>query len=311
MFPLNYHPETPQRIAEQLRPCTPTDIQIYLNLCLEIFASQPAHNILEFPYDFMVNPYAVFYRWLQQAKFQLTPALSASEIKSLRHFAKFSVKDFRQRKLSSYAIAHTDPPEITNPYFRNFSQIYAVHQLFNSLHVYNFLLENYIHETHRLRTALRADAQGLAQNYPRSWHHAVTRHCPAASEYNFWVRDFLLYEGTSEGQALFTQYMHHNFRYDFQGHHPVLYPAHRTNALDAFLENQKLAREFKRYRYYRWLQPTSAETKFFQGLRNDHGDLTHQELLGAGPKKLHQAVQLAGRLSQRIPYLARNRTTNY
>lgn len=307
MKKFTYQPETPQKIKETLSPCTPDDIQTYLELCLEITAGQSEHNVLEFPYDFMVNPYAVFYSWLEQAKFQIFPALSHGELKALRHFAKFSVKDFRTRKISSYTISHANPPESTNVYLRNFSQIYAVHQILVALHIYNFLLENYLHESHQLRTEISADFHTTKGTRHQHLHRRFARHNPAAHDYNLWVRDFLLHEGINEGRAPFAQYMRHSFQRDCQHHHPILLPANRTRAVITFTENQKLASKLRRYHYYRFFQPTPAEITFFQELRNDHGDLIHRELLGAGLEKLQQATDLAGRLSQRVVYLSEHR----
>lgn len=307
MKQLTYQPETPQKIKDTLSPCTPDDIQTYLERCLEITVGQSAHNVLEFPYDFMVNPYAVFYHWLEQAKFQIYPALSEGELKYLRHFAKFSVKDFRTRQLSSYTISHANPAESTNIYLRKFSQIYAVHQILVSLHVYNFLLENYLHESHRLRVAISADFRDVESSRYLRLHRKHARHNPVAQSYNFWVRDFLLNEGVNDGQAPFAQYMRHSFKRDCQRHHPILLPANRTRAVNTFAENQKLMHKLHRYHYYHFFQPTPAEDTFFQTLRNDHGDLMHRELLGAGLEKLQQAVDLAGRLSQRVVYLSEHR----
>lgn len=157
MKPLNYCANTPQKIAA-LAACTPDDVQQYLQLCLEISATHTAHNVLAFPYDFSVNPYAVFYHWLEQAKFQIHPEFSTEEISQLRHLATLSVKEFRSQKVDSRQLFQSNPPS-TNPFLLNFSQIYALHLALDSLHVYNFYLENYIHESRHLRAAIHNDQQ--------------------------------------------------------------------------------------------------------------------------------------------------------
>ncbi len=298
MKPLNYCANTPQKIAA-LAACTPDDVQQYLQLCLEISATQAARNVLAFPYDFSVNPYAVFYHWLEQAKFQIHPEFSAEEISQLRHLAKLSVKEFRSQKVDSRQLFQSNPPS-TNPFLLNFSQIYALHLVLDGLHVYNFYLENYIHESHRLRAAIRNDQQRSENSPLQHWHRKFARHSTAGSNYNFYVRSILLHEAVDDGLTPFMHQMHYSYERPFRPCHPVLKPANRINAIEAFLENQKLAKKLKRYRYYHFLQPTAAEQKFFHELRNEHGDFTHQELLTAGSEKLYTAVELDGKLSQHV-----------
>lgn len=313
MEKMSYQPETPQKIVN-LSPSTPDEIQEYLQLCLEISQPWSEHNILEFPYDFAINPYAILYRWLKQAHFQISPKLTEFEVRRLRYFAKFYTKDFRGNTVSSTVIFHPvkfGPPETINPFLQNFSKIYTANQLFDSLHTYNFLLENYIHETNRLCRVVNNDVAMLNQSWCLRQHHTLFYCYHVEREYNFWVRNFLLCEGIDHGSAPFTQYAYHNFQQNFQRNHPILRPADRSNVINTFLEKQKLALKLKRYRYYRFLQSTPAEANFFCNLRNDHNDFNLHNLLGTDPEKLRRAVDLAGHINQHITFFCEHRSVIY
>lgn len=309
MRQLTYEAETPQKISA-LTACTPDDVQRYLQLCLEISSSHSAHNVLAFPYELTINPFSVFYRWLKRAKFRIHPRLTNYERKYLRNLVKSTVKELRSQNVDSTKIFRFDR-NIRNPFLLHFSQIYALHLILDSLHVYNFCLENYIHESHQLRIAIQEDLQDLEQPWPLWCHRRFCRDNPAETEYNYWVRSFLVSEAIDYGQANFMQFMGHTFNQNFAGHHPVLNPTQHNSIYNVYLENCELANSLKHYRYYRFLQPTLPEQAFFHNLRNDQRDMTHQALLGAGFEKLAEAVELVGHVHQHIPQLLKHRSIQY
>ena len=314
---LVYHPRTSAKIAE-LSVCTPAMIREYLQLCLQISAHHTAHNVLGFPYDTTVNPYATFYHWLEQIDFRLTPDLVLTELErsQLQHFAETPTRDFRRHQLDSTQILFSYQgvgPQISlgNPYLEHFNQIMALNEILNCLHTYNFLLENYIHESHELRCLARRNIIDSTGTYLGRLHRTWSQNCPATREYHYWVRSFLLHEGIDHGTAPFSQYMSHNFGRRFQHHHPIINPANRTAAVEAYLANQKFATEFQGYRYYRFLQPTPEEDTFFHELRNDISDFVHNELLDAGLDTLQRAVDLAGHVNKALTLLSKQRRINH
>lgn len=289
-----YQAETRQRITS-LPTATPEMIQEYLQLCAELATNFPPQNIVKFPFaiDDMNNPYKKMRRWLEAIDFQPHgERISQRDIRTLSQLAEQPASELRQ---------NVDSTEVKfdNPFLCRFSQIYIVNLLLSHLHVYNFLLENYIHESRRVRDWVQADLTAT-KNW-RVFHRLSAKHCPAQNEYQYWVRDFLCNEALSEGSTPYSVYLSYCFGHKYRHHHPVILPAQRQAAIEAYNANRDLAKKVRRYAYYRWLQPSKVETHFIKDLRSERG---HRDILfDLGPERLDYAVALAGSVDRRITYL--------
>lgn len=310
MQPLLYRAETPDKI-QQIPVCTPAEIQEYLQLCLQLVPVQPPRNILQFPYDTTVNPYAIFYDWCKQANFQIHPGFTDHELERLQHFAHLPSGKLFKQMLDSTGIYFHDPNDSQNPinpYLQHFSQIYTLNQTFTSMYIYNFLLENYIHESGRLRKAIQENLAAISRTRLGRLHHTWVYESTAAHQYNHWVRNFLLREGVGSGVHTFSTLISHSYQKSYRTHYPVLNPAHRTNAVCTYEDNQKLAHDLRHYRYFHFLQPTIPEQDFIRDLRNEQHSITEFPLLSQDSTILQRAVELSGRLNRCLPLLAEHRS---
>ncbi len=314
---LNYQPET-QRKLQTFPKCTTEYIREYLRLCLSFAQTLPSRNILTFPYDFTINPYKIMYHLFRQINFQISPELEFTEFerKRLHSLSKVPTKDFRQCNVTStnlFNLTGYGPVETNNPFLVHFSQVYTIDRLLDCLHVYNFLLENYIHESSHLHTITEADWQNRqnGNKFQLAWCK-WRQDKPTTQQYNYWVRLFLLKEGIDHGSAIFGQLMSYTFDKKYQLQHPIIKPANRTAATEAFLKNQELAHQLRHYRSYHFLQPTIPEQHFFRSLRNDHGDFMYKDLCGDhhSIEQLQRAVELSGYVHQTIVRLSESRSTH-
>lgn len=297
---LPYKAETRERIAA-LPPATSDMTRELLHICFELSSDFPATNILKFPFtvDDYNNPFRKMSRWLKQIDFQPQDCekISVEDIQKLAHFAE---------QPAGYLRAHVDSTEISfdNPLLCRFSQVYTIALLLSHLHVYNFLLENYIHESRRVRDWLQADL--AASKSPRALHRLFSKNCPAGREYRYWVIDFLCNEAVTEGSAPYCSYLSHCFRYKYRHHHPVVLPARRLSAVEAYTTNRELAKKLRHRTYYNWLY-NEEETRFFKELRNEHiGE--PDALFQLSPEKLEHAVALAGSVDRRVTHLVNHRS---
>lgn len=297
-----YQAETRERIAA-LPPATSDMTREFLHLCFELSTSFPAVNILKFPFtiDDGNNPFKKLSRWLKQINFQPLDyeKIGTADLQKLAHFAE---------QPAGYLRAHVDSTEIPfdNPFLCRFSQVYTVALLLSHLHVYNFLLENYIHESRRVRDWLQADL--AASKSPRAIHRFFSKNCPAEREYRYWVIDFLCNEAVTEGSAPYCRYMSHCFKHKYRHHHPIIVPAHRLGAIEAHTTNRDLTKKLRHHSYYSWLYPSEAETHFFKELRHERTGY-HDALFDLAPEKLEHAVTLAGSIDRRVTYLINHRSS--
>lgn len=311
---LNYQPEI-QRKLQAFPKCTTEYIREYLRLCLSFAQTLPSRNILTFPYDFTINPYKIMYYLFKQINFQIGPELKFTDLerRRLHSLSKIPIKDFRQHNVDSttfFNFVKCGPIETHNPFLIHFSQIYAIDRIFDCLHVYNFLLENYIHESSHLCAMIESDWQTCQSSKLQQIIHKWRADKATNQIYNYWVCSFLLKEGIDHGNAIFAQLASHTFDKKYHLQHPVIKPADRTSAVEVYLKKEKLTQQFRHYRCYHFLQPTIPEQGFFRGLRNDHGDFSYRNLCGEHHtlEELQRAVELSGYVHQTVVQLSKSRS---
>lgn len=293
---LDYAPQTPELLSRL--PCiTKKTVQEYLRACFELGQMTASRNILRLPNSASVNPYATLLHWLENTNFELagTP-LSASDQELLRKYAAMPPRTLRQEVEDSTQL----DCKFTHEYLQHFSQIYAINELLNSLHVYNFFVRNYIHETINAGQAIQKDHQecltrpwGIPRNLLRLW----LDNCPAKSKYERWVREPFLNATVKSGSGYFSRIYSFITDISYQSWHPLI-DLRQLSVLASVNEaNTKLAHSLRHYRYYRWFAITPAEQSLIHEIRNSSYLPREIFLFSHGQEYLERAVKLAGQIN--------------
>ena len=300
MFTTIYSPETPQ-LLKQLAHVSQAEMREYLQICREFGKSIPPRNILELPYDPQVNPYQVLERWLEIADYQ-PPHLAEyyqNDLKRIKSYASLTAQEVR-RAVKDSTTLDTFHLELIN----EFSQIYTVSEILNSLHIYNFYLQNYIHESAQARRAILEDYEYCTESF---WH--LPYKCqrlwqddyPSGHAYNQWVRDTFAQRAITKGSAYYSQLVSHVTQQTYKHYHPIINPDQRDLPIKAYEQNVALAKKLRRYRGYRWIEPIGQEVTIIQEIKDADEYLPEDSfLLTLGRDHLVYATELAGQINHAV-----------
>lgn len=293
---LNYAPQTPELLSRL--PCiSKKTVQEHLRACFELGQMTTSRNILRLPNSAMVNPYATLLHWLENTNFELagTP-LSTSDQELLKKYAAMPPRTLRQEVEDSTQLDR----KFAHEYLQHFSQIYAVNELLNGLHVYNFFVRNYIHETINAGQAIQKDYQEYSTKpwrLLRNLSRLLLDNCPAKSKYERWVREPFLNAAVKNGSGYFSRVYSFITDIGCQSWHPLI-DLQQLSVLASVNEaNAKLTHSLRHYRYYRWFAITPEEQNLIHEIRNSSYLPRDIFLFSNGQEYLEHAVELAGRIN--------------
>lgn len=293
---IDYVPKTPEQIAGLVR-ITGAKVQEYMQICYKVGQSIEPRNILKLPKILSKpnHPYTFLWHWLELTNFEIGGSpITEKDKQRLKIYNSLPMRTLCEEVGDSTSLT-----DFENEYLQNFSQLYMANELFNSLQIYNFLIENYIYETAKARRAIQEDyneRQIFWQKLPR----IAFDNCPIKNTYNMWVRQPFIKTAINHGSAYFAQVLSYITGDGYQHCHPFINRQRLIDLAETLDKNIELTQQLQLYRYYKWFEPTLEETALIHEMRNSSDPLRNTFLLSRGQEYLSHAAKLAGDINHPI-----------